>query len=751
MSEDHRFTAPWERSLSRIRGERPPRGDAPRASGRPHSDQPEENARGRRRRADEAPHSGRLTVADLIARVGHPGDIAASDPSRPSRSRRAADEPPGESAVDGPTLLPPSARTDAGPARDKPGDESTEPPESEDRSHPGGGLEAGSEHSGGDNAGGVDAGDDADEPEAAPGSPPPDGPTGSDPPTGPDGPDRDPDDGKPDDGDDDGDGDGDDRTRNSAKPDSWLRSALPLHIPGHGHVAAVRNKPANYWLRASHISIALASVLVLLATGIVWSYLRVTDSQYTRISALDENSSDVRNPDGQYGDENYLIVGVDTRAGENADVGAGSTDDAAGARSDTVILVNIPADRSRVVAVSFPRDLNIDRPSCDVWDNGAAEYTDEMAYAENDVKLNSAYAVGGPRCLVKVVQKLSGLKVNHFIGMDFAGFESMVDTVGGVQVCATRPLVDDELGTILPTTGMQTISGKTALEYVRARKVEAEGNGDYGRIKRQQVFLSSLLRNALSTQVLLDPGKLNSFINDFTKASFGDNLDTQALITLGRSLQGVAADEVTFLTTPTAGTDDWGNEIPRVTDIRNIFDAIIDDQPLPGEQPADDSGDSDSGDSDSDSDSGEAAPPAASETHQVHAMSPGSVSVQVSNASNVSGFASSIADQLGSQGFQIYSIGNHTAPVPSTIVQFSGDNEAAAATVASAVPGARLQRISGMGNIVEVLLSDSSPSTVATPEAPGSVLHPVLASDSNKPGSVPLDVNAVNAGNVTCE
>src|SRR5699024_6281411 len=135
------------------------------------------------------------------------------------------------------------------------------------------------------------------------------------------------------------------------------------------------------------------------------------------------------------------------RAGANAEVGAGSAEQVEGARSDTIMLVNIPASRDRVVGVSFPRDLNIDRPSCERWDNSSGTYTDETVPAENDVKLNTAYALGGPRCLVQVVQKLSGLKVNHFLGMDFAGFESMVDTVGGVEVCATRPLVDDQLGT----------------------------------------------------------------------------------------------------------------------------------------------------------------------------------------------------------------------------------------------------------------------------------------------------------------
>ncbi len=248
------------------------------------------------------------------------------------------------------------------------------------------------------------------------------------------------------------------------------------------------------------------------------------------------------------------------------------------------MLVHVPADRSRVVAVSFPRDLDVERPVCQAWDNDTGTYTDETYPAADGDKLNATYALGGPKCLVKVIQKMSGLQIKHFVGMDFAGFESMVDTVGGVNVCIPQPLIDGELGNVLPVAGNQTLDGRKALDYVRARHVEAEGNGDYGRIKRQQLFLSALLREAMSSKVLFDPGKLNGFINAFTRATFVEGVDTRSLLTLGQSLRNVDAGAVTFITVPTAGTNDWGNEIPRLDDIKAIFQAIIDDQPLPGEE-----------------------------------------------------------------------------------------------------------------------------------------------------------------------
>ncbi|MGW4477248.1 LCP family protein [Rhodococcus triatomae] len=492
---------------------------------------------------------------------------------------------------------------------------------------------------------------------------------------------------------------------------------------------------------------AFVAVMVLAMTGVVWGYLRATDSGFSQVAALDLDSTDVVDPGGQYGDETYLIVGTDTRAGANAAVGAGTEADAEGARSDTVILVNIPADRSRVVAVSFPRDLDVDLPSCQAWDNTAAQYTDEINPGGYSDKLNSAYALGGPKCLVKVIQKMSGLKIGHFIGMDFSGFESMVNEIGGVEVCTTTPLVDGELGTVIATPGRQTIDGVTALNYVRARKVDAEGNGDYGRIKRQQVFLSSLLRGALSNKVLFDPGKLNGFISAFTKETFVQNVDTKSLVTLGRSLQKVDAGAVTFLTVPTAGTNEYGNEIPRLDDIDAIFGAIIDDEPLPGEVRTPDP---------VATEAAQAAPtatrpPAAA----VQAVDPSMVTVQVSNASGVTGVAAQAAESLGASGFSIYGVGNYSGTSAATLVRFGPGQEAEAATVAAAIPGAQLLESDDLDGIVDVVLGTDFEGLVAAPPSVGTELNPTIAPRSTVISGktieeLPADLAYTNAGDTSC-
>ena len=101
---------------------------------------------------------------------------------------------------------------------------------------------------------------------------------------------------------------------------------------------------------------AVIAVLALALTGGAWQWQSSKNSMLNRISALDQDSRDIVDPNAQFGDENFLIVGVDSRAGENLEMGAGTPEDAGGARSDTVMLVNIPANRERVVAVSFPRE-----------------------------------------------------------------------------------------------------------------------------------------------------------------------------------------------------------------------------------------------------------------------------------------------------------------------------------------------------------------------------------------------------------
>ncbi|HET6704992.1 MAG TPA: LCP family protein [Amycolatopsis sp.] len=345
--------------------------------------------------------------------------------------------------------------------------------------------------------------------------------------------------------------------------------------------APVREKPRRS-AQVGRIAAAVVAALVFLGIGGAWGAQTYFDAKFTQVSALDENSSDIQDAAAQANDENFLMVGSDTRDGASAEEGVGTADSTPGARSDTVMVAHIPADRKRVVVTSFPRDLEVNRPECQRWDPVQSKNTDEKVPAQKIAKLNTAYAVGGPACVTKVIQQITGLRINHFVGIDFNGFKEMVDAVHGVTIHNEIPIDDTILGKVLLQTGDVTISGDQALNFVRARHVKGDPTSDYGRIKRQQEFIGALLRKVMSSDVVLDPGKLSDFITAFAKATFGDNLGVKQMMTLAQSMKGLDPSKITFLTVPTVGTaNSRGNEVLVLSKTKALFDALRNNTPLP--------------------------------------------------------------------------------------------------------------------------------------------------------------------------
>ncbi|BBX20241.1 transcriptional regulator [Mycolicibacterium duvalii] len=534
-------------------------------------------------------------------------------------------------------------------------------------------------------------------------------------------------------------------------------------LPPHPGPARRPRRARRRTLLAGRTAAALVAILALILTGGAWQWQSAKNNLLNKVSALDPDSRDILDPNAQFGDENFLIVGTDTRLGENLDMGAGTTEDVAGARSDTVMLVNIPANRKRVVAVSFPRDLEIEPMLCEPWDPETREYgpiMDEESpmYGKDEVyteyKLNSAFAVGGPKCLVKVIQKLSGLHVNRFMAVDFAGFSKMVDALGGVEVCSTTPIEDYELGTVLPRAGRQVVDGHTALNYVRARSVTTENNGDYGRIKRQQLFLASLLRSLISKETFFSLSKLNNVVNMFIGDSYVDNLTTKDLVDLGQSVQGVTAGRITFVTVPTVGyADEWGNEIPRTDDMRALFDAIINDDPLPEERLPDNTPVPGTPESLANGAAGEAADPSSAPS-VINAVttSPSDVTVQVSNSTAQSGLAASAADALQAYGFNVSNPDDYPGPLEQTTVFFSPGNEEAAATVAASFPDATLERVNGMADVVQVVLgSDFSSVSAPPPSGTSMQVQVIRGTRDGAATALPEDLTVTNAADTSCD
>lgn len=514
--------------------------------------------------------------------------------------------------------------------------------------------------------------------------------------------------------------------------------AEPVVLDEDGEVLPPRGRTPKHSkiVRILKIISLTSAVLVFVSTGLGWGALMWVDSKFTEIDALGSNSAAVQDAEKQYGDENFLIVGSDTRANAKPEDGVGDADQEQGARSDVLMLAHVPADRKRVVVLSLPRDVQVDRPACEGWDPATGQYNGEQIEAAKSVLANEAYAVGGPKCVTAMMSQITHLNINHFISVDFNGFKSMVDAVGSVNVCVPKPMKDGELGVLFDKAGKYDISGDQALNYVRARKVVGEVAGDYDRITRQQKFLSSLLRKALSNEILLSPSKLNSFINAFAASTQGQNVGASQLLTLGQSLQGLEAGRVSFVTMPhrteegpTLSTDDNIEKfVPEEAD--RLFKAIIEGTPLPGETP--------------DKSETSSAPPPPAQPGAGKIIDPKDVHLQVLNGDpDAGGAAGRLEEALSEQGFDV--VKTDDAPrVDKTVIKYGVGGEDAAATLGAAVPGATLQFDAVMGSAVAIVIGPNFDAKVVSPQ--GGTAQNTAAGEN----SAPSDLSIVNGGADPC-
>jgi len=233
---------------------------------------------------------------------------------------------------------------------------------------------------------------------------------------------------------------------------------------------------------------------------------------------------------------NVLVMGDDTRKGQGPAIG-GSTP----GLSDTTILLHLSADRKFAYGVSLPRDAMVERPQCKTRTGTAAAGLTQF---------NAAYAIGGPACTIKMVQQLTGIKVDHYVVIKFKGFRSMVDAIHGVKICVPEQISDPQ-SNIYFKPGTYTVSGEQALNYVRVRHGVGDGS-DLGRMKRQQAFIASLINKVVSAGTLANPITLYKFLDAATKSIQTDPgfSSLSALVSIGRSLQHIGLDHVKFISVP---------------------------------------------------------------------------------------------------------------------------------------------------------------------------------------------------------
>ena len=284
----------------------------------------------------------------------------------------------------------------------------------------------------------------------------------------------------------------------------------------------------------------IAAIGVLIATVVSGGAITYINSAVGNIKT--QNVDDQLGPDRPEPGPaiNLLLIGSDTRAGQGK--GFGHVGQFGGQRSDTNILVHISENRDWATAVSIPRDTSVDMPDCTREDG-----TISKGY---NGRFNEAFGRGGAACVIKTIETLTDIKIDHFIIVDFTGFKNVVDAIDGVDVCLTAAVNDKKSHLNLPK-GVSTIFGKTALAFVRARETLGDG-GDISRIRRQQDFLASMVRKATSKGTLLNPFKVTALIKAVTGSLTTDEAlgSVDGLKELAFNMQELKPSSVRFITAP---------------------------------------------------------------------------------------------------------------------------------------------------------------------------------------------------------
>ncbi|MFI7707298.1 LCP family protein [Nonomuraea sp. NPDC049480] len=288
------------------------------------------------------------------------------------------------------------------------------------------------------------------------------------------------------------------------------------------------------WLRWA---IAVTVTVVLLIAGIVAGVYAKLMGNVKHVDVTDDDLGATRPPKVAGTAMNILVVGSDQRNGKNARYGR-----VAGERTDTIMLVHVSSNRDNAMVISFPRDSLVQLPACRAT-GGLPGQRPHLGM------INESFNSGGIACTWKTIESLTRVHIDHFIKVDFTGFKSMVDAVGGVEVCLPQPVNDKKALLHLPA-GRQMLNGEQALGYVRARYSLGDGS-DIGRIQRQQMFIASMVKKAMSGATLSDPARLWALLEAGTKAVTTDRgLSVGVMKDLATSLQGLNVGKIRFITTP---------------------------------------------------------------------------------------------------------------------------------------------------------------------------------------------------------
>jgi len=469
-----------------------------------------------------------------------------------------------------------------------------------------------------------------------------------------------------------------------------------------------RRKKIMAWVAGS-----LAVVLLLAATGgyLVYQHLNANLHQVNVNGLLGTRPVDLH-PQA----ENILVLGSDTRHGQGR--GYGSAAQLNTDHSDTLLIVHIAASRKWADVMSIPRDSWVNIPACRMG-NG------QLASAES-FKINEAFTLGnlygnktalGTACAIRTVESNTHIHIDHFVVVNFDGLKDMVNAVGGVPECNTKPIHDPKSGLRL-SAGHHMLTGRQALGYVRARYTLGNGS-DLERINRQQAFMSALVSRVKAKE--LNPLALYRFLDAATKSI---TIDSQlggihGLYDLATSLRNLPPGKVTFFTLPTyprsyVDPSDTANLLWTQPQDSLIFQAFRNDVPVSE---------------------------ALLKHPRVPHLSRSKISVAVMNGTTSFGLEDTVGAGLQQYGFKVPHMRTASSQkVSQTVIRYHAGQEAEALLLAKDLPGVSLSQMSGpaqaigSGHITLLLGSDYGTSVTLGPAAstpqPASTFTPRTANQN---------------------
>ncbi|CAL9574117.1 Polyisoprenyl-teichoic acid--peptidoglycan teichoic acid transferase TagU [Nocardiopsis dassonvillei] len=374
------------------------------------------------------------------------------------------------------------------------------------------------------------------------------------------------------------------------------------------------------------------------------------------------------------GIHNILLLATDERAGEDAEYSVAN-----GVRPDVLVLVNIDVDKGGVTMVNLPRDLMVTMPGCDPVE-------DKPGIAAGTVdQLNHAMFYGGMDCQGKTIENITGVHLDHMVLVDFAGFQAIVDSIDGIDMCIPEPLVDPKAKLDLPA-GEQTLDGTQALALARSRETTENGS-DLDRIKRQQQMIGAILRKVTTGEVMSSPATLYDFFGSVTDSMTTDSeFGVDQMAELAISMREVDLGRMNMVTVPVEDYNDAKVQLqePQASE---LFAAVAAGEATRAEEKEDEA-------------------PEESEEDPGESVSPADVSVYIVNNQGTQGLAAQVEPLLAGLGFTVTGSGNPTtrAPQQTTVYHAPGQEAQAQAVADALVGGAQTEEAADLSGPVELVM-----------------------------------------------